>query len=140
MQTSDKTTHEIRLPQLLGKTVGRYRIRNLLGRGGFGEVYLAEDTTLKRLIALKRLSPALRDDAEYRKRLLVEAERVSSLNHPNIAAIYDIVEDSGELLLIMEYVDGGTLNELLLSPLPPGQFFELALQFAEGMQWRMTKG
>jgi len=89
---------------LSGKTVGRFLIRERLGGGGMGEVYLAEDTGLKRQVALKRISPALRADAESRQRLWKEAEWASRLNDPHIAAVYDVFEEGGEVFVVMEYV------------------------------------
>src|SRR5437870_3592410 len=81
-------------PQSLsGTTVGRFRIQDLLGKGGMGEVYRAEDTKLKRLIALKRLAPDLRADSTYRHRFLEEAERASSFSDAHVAALYDVLEE-----------------------------------------------
>ena len=95
---------------LAGTTVGRFMIRNRLGAGGMGQVYAAEDTILKRRIAIKRMTPRLRSDPADLKRFLKEAQRASALNHPNIAAIYDVLENVGEVLLVMEYVEGTTLR------------------------------
>src|SRR5215472_16253711 len=83
---------------LTGKVVGRFLIRKPLGAGGMGQVYLAEDTTLQRVVAIKRMAPG-RAHVD-RKQLLKEAQRASSLNHPNIASIYDVIEDRDELLLV----------------------------------------
>ena len=94
-----------------GSRLGRYEIRSKIGAGGMGEVYLAEDPTLKRLVALKRIAPAFRNDPEYRLRFTKEAQRASQLSDPRIAAIYDILEEQGELFLVMEYVEGRTLRQ-----------------------------
>jgi eukaryotic-like serine/threonine-protein kinase len=75
-----------------------------------GEVYRADDTGLKRQVALKRISPALRADAESRQRLWKEAEWASRLNDPHIAAVYDVIDDGGEVFVVMEYVEGETLR------------------------------
>jgi tRNA A-37 threonylcarbamoyl transferase component Bud32 len=96
--------------ELIGKTVARFTIREVLGRGGMGEVYLAKDTKLKRFVALKRIATHLRDDPNYRRRFLNEAERASQLNHRCIVRIYDVVEDGLDVFLIMEYVEGTTLR------------------------------
>ncbi|MEO8724742.1 MAG: protein kinase [Acidobacteriaceae bacterium] len=85
-----------------GRRVGRFVIRKLLGAGGMGQVYLAEDTTLKRDVAIKRMSPRVRLDDTERRRFIKEAQRASSLNHPNIAGIYDVIEEQDEVLLVME--------------------------------------
>ena len=95
---------------LAGTTVGRFAISKRLGAGGMGQVYGAEDTTLKRSVAIKRMAPQASTTEADRKRLLKEAQRASALNHPNIGAIYDVVEHGGELWLVMEYVEGETLR------------------------------
>ena len=84
--------------------VGRFRIAERLGKGGMGEVYRAEDTKLKRTVALKRLAPALRADSLYRHRFLEEAERASRFSDAHVAAVYDVLEEHGEIFLILEYV------------------------------------
>lgn len=118
---------------LTGTTVGRFAIRSRLGAGGMGEVYLANDQKLKRLVALKRLAPHLRADQHYRERFFREAERASSLSHPHIAGIYDVFEEKGEPFLVMEYVEGTTLRERLREPLPFELFLKIALQCAEAL-------
>src|SRR2546425_13219570 len=80
---------------LTGTSVGRFVIRGRLGIGGMGQGYGAEDTTLKRQVAIKRMAARLRLDPHDRKRFLEEAERASALNHPNIAGIYHVGEDKG---------------------------------------------
>jgi serine/threonine-protein kinase len=95
---------------LVGKTVGRFTITKLLGSGGMGEVYLARDTKLKRLVALKRIARHLREDPDYRRRFLNEAERASQLNHRCIVRVYDVVEEGPEVFVIMEYVEGAILR------------------------------
>ena len=105
---------------------GRFLIHRRIGFGGMGEVFLAEDTRLKRPVALKRLPARTRHDERMRARLLGEAERTSALNHPNIAAIYDIVEDEDNLLLVMEYVEGNNLRERLGKPMPLPDFLAIA--------------
>lgn len=118
---------------LTGKTVGRFLIRERLGGGGMGEVYLAEDTGLKRQVALKRISPALRADAESRQRLWKEAEWASRLNDPHIAAVYDVIEDGGEVFVVMEYVEGETLRHRIECPLSIAEFLSIATQCAAAL-------
>jgi len=123
------------ISDLSGHSIGRFAVRSRLGRGGMGEVYLAEDTKLKRNVALKRLAPRLQADQRFRRRFLHEAERVSSLsNHPNIAALYDIVEHSGELFLVMEYVQGTSLRERMGAPFSPRDFLLIAIQVLQGLK------
>jgi tetratricopeptide (TPR) repeat protein len=119
--------------RLVGTQVGRYTIRLRLGSGGMGEVYRADDPILKRPVAIKRLPPHLRDDPQYRQRFMKEAERASALNHPHIAAIYDVLEAGGEPYLVMEYVEGVTLRTRFHEPLPLAEFLKIALGCAEAL-------
>src|ERR1700737_3547977 len=96
------------LLDLSGTSVGRFAILARLGRGGMGEVYRADDTKLKRPVAVKRITRAA--DERYRQRLWSEAQSASRLSDPHIAAVYDVLEQEGELFLVMEYVEGETLR------------------------------
>ncbi len=125
---------------LAGKMVGRFAVRSQLGKGGMGEVYLAEDTMLKRRVALKRVPPGLRSDEQYRRRLLKEAEKASGLDHEHIAAIYDALESGGDTFLVMEYVEGVTLRERLRRPLGVGECVSVARQCAEALAAAHEKG
>ena len=118
---------------LIGKEVGRFSIRARLGAGGMGEVYLAEDTGLKRQVALKRIAPRLCTDAVSRQRLWKEAEWVSRLNDPHIAAVYDVIEDGDEVFVVMEYVEGETLRKRLSRPITVSEFLPIATQCAEAL-------
>jgi tetratricopeptide (TPR) repeat protein/predicted Ser/Thr protein kinase len=125
---------------LTGTTVGRFAVSARLGAGGMGEVYRAEDTKLKRSVALKRLAPHLQADAQYRQRFWKEAERASSLNDPHIAAIYDIFEARGESFLVMEFVEGVTLRRRLQEPFSVMQFLPLAVECAQALAAAHEKG
>ena len=118
---------------LSGKVVGRFRIGERLGKGGMGEVYSAEDTKLKRTVALKRLAPSLRADSLYRHRFLEEAERASRFGDAHVAAVYDVLEEQGEIFLILEYVEGQNLRQRLRQPLSLDEFFTIAIQCAEAL-------
>jgi eukaryotic-like serine/threonine-protein kinase len=120
---------------LSGTIAARFRIVGMLGAGGMGQVYAAEDLTLKRRVALKRVAPKERLSNKRRERLLREAQRASALNHPNIAAVYDVVEHDEELLLVMEYVEGTSLRQRMANgkKLSLEDFFEIAIQCAEGL-------
>jgi len=98
-----------------------------------GEVYYAEDTALRRPVALKRVSNKLGDDREARQRILREAQRASALTSEHIAAVHDVLEENGEIFVVMEYVKGETLRERLRQPMSLGQFFQIAKQCAEGL-------
>jgi serine/threonine-protein kinase len=125
---------------LTGTTVGRFAVSARLGAGGMGEVYRAEDTKLKRPVALKRVSPRIADDQSYRQRLMKEAERASSLSHEHIAAVYDVLEENGEIFVVMEYVEGQTLRERMKETLSEKEFFEIAIQCAEALVAAQAKG
>ena len=114
--------------------VGPYRIVQRLGAGGMGEVFLAEDTRLGRKVALKSLSPTGAHPAETRRKLLREARATARLNHPNIAAVYDVVESGEHAHIVMEYVAGETLAQRLArGPLPVAAVLQLADQVLEGL-------
>jgi tetratricopeptide (TPR) repeat protein/TolB-like protein/predicted Ser/Thr protein kinase len=125
---------------LAGTTVGRFVISKRLGAGGMGQVYGAEDTTLKRFVAIKRMAPQAKSTEADRKRLLKEAQRASALNHPNIGSMYDVVEHAGELWLVMEFVEGETLRDRLQRPISTEEFFSIATQCCEGLQAAHEKG
>ena len=88
----------------VGTQLSGYRIENLLGRGGMGVVYLAEDVRLKRKVALKLLSGALAGDDGFRDRFLRESELAASLDHPNIVPVFEAGEAEGTLFIAMRYV------------------------------------
>jgi eukaryotic-like serine/threonine-protein kinase len=135
-----ETAHDSLGVELSGTLAGRFEIRQRLGSGGMGEVYLAEDTRLKRQVAVKRLAARLRTDRLSREYFLKEAERISALNSEHIAAIYDVLEDRGEIFLIMEYVEGANLR-FRFSPRPTiEQFLEVAVQCAEALAAAHEKG
>ena len=98
---------------LIGRQVGHYQILSRLSEGGMGIVYKARDTRLNRMVALKVLPPELLNDPERKRRFVQEAKAASSLNHPNIITVYDIVSDDGVDFIVMEYVAGQTLAEIL---------------------------
>src|SRR4029078_1516210 len=91
--------------------LGRYQIRSLLGAGGMGEVYLAQDTSLNRKVALKVLPTDLASNQDRMRRFKQEATAAASLNHPNIAHIYEVGVESDLNFIAIEYIDGTTLRE-----------------------------
>ena len=96
---------------MIGKTLGHYRVVEQLGRGGMGEVYLADDISLDRKIALKFLPDEFTDDPERMARFEREAKLLASLNHPDIAAIYGLEQAEGKRFIVMEFVEGQTLAQ-----------------------------
>jgi serine/threonine-protein kinase len=105
-----------------------------------GEVYLAQHTQLRHDVAIKRLAPKLRCDQQYHLRFLREGQRASALNHPHIARVYDVLEEKGELLLVMEYVEGTTLRQRLPQPLGLEEFLDTAIQCGEALAAAHQKG
>jgi serine/threonine-protein kinase len=128
---------ESHMPDPDGERVAHYRLRERLGRGAMGEVWLAEDTRLHRLVALKRLLPdaAATGDADAAARLVREARVASALTHPNVAVVYDVGEADSDArtpaYVAMEYVKGQTLSERLRAGrLAPEEILRIASQVA----------
>jgi serine/threonine-protein kinase len=115
---------------LTGKTVGPYKIIKALGGGGMGQVYLAEDTRLGRKVALKFLSEKLSEDNWAKRQLTKEAQAVAQLDHPNICAVYGLEEEAGHTFIVMQYIEGETLADLIRRS-PPD--VKQALTFAAQM-------
>jgi eukaryotic-like serine/threonine-protein kinase len=100
-------------PSIIGTRINQYKILSLLGEGGMGTVYLAEDTTLERKVAIKLLSNDFSFDANRRNRFFQEAKSASALNHPNILTVHEIGELAGTHYLVTEFIDGETLKPYL---------------------------
>src|SRR6185503_9479469 len=115
--------------------VGPYRILERLGAGANGVVFLAEDTRLHRRVALKTVAGTAGAEAsEVRRKLLREARAAARLNHPNIAAVYDVLESEDGVHIVMEYVPGTTLAaRVRQGPLPHTQVLDLALQLSSAL-------
>jgi eukaryotic-like serine/threonine-protein kinase len=139
-QTSKKANTWYLNQPLSDKVVGRFLICELLGTGGMGEVYRAEDTMLKRSVALKRMAPSLRADPLFRERFFREAERASRFTDAHVAAIYDVLEDNGEAFLVMEYVEGQTLRQRLCQRLKLDEILEIAEQCTEALAVASSHG
>ena len=125
-----------------GKTVSHYRILEELGRGGMGVVYKAEDTKLRRTVALKFLPPEYTQDPEAKKRFVQEAQSVSSLDHANICTIHEIDEtDDGRLFIAMTFYEGETLKQKLeCGPLDIDVVIDIAVMIAKGLEKAHKKG
>jgi tetratricopeptide (TPR) repeat protein/predicted Ser/Thr protein kinase len=114
--------------------VGPYVVRARLGAGGMGEVFLADDTRLRRQVALKSVSEKWAREPAARRRLLREARAAAALNHPGIAAVYDVLEPGDSAYIVMEYVPGETLAQKLVSgPLSPQTVLFVGVQLCEAL-------
>ncbi len=119
---------------MVHRNILQYQIGEKIGVGGMGEVYKARDTRLNRFVAMKVLSAGMSADADRRRRFIQEAQAVSALNHPNIITIYDVVNDGDTQFMVVEYVDGKTLQELIpQGGLPAPQAVGYAVQIAEAL-------
>jgi serine/threonine protein kinase/Flp pilus assembly protein TadD len=114
---------------------GKYKIIEKLGRGGMGTVYKAEDTKLKRTVALKFLAPALTGDTEARERFIHEAQAASALDHPNICTVHEVDEtEEGEMYISMAFYKGESLKERIKKkPLELEEIVDIAIQVAGGL-------
>jgi serine/threonine protein kinase/Tfp pilus assembly protein PilF len=120
---------------MIGQTIAHYKISAKLGEGGMGEVFLATDTKLDRQVALKFLPASLQSDPESRERLLREARAASKLNHKNILTIYAVESTDGRDFIVMEYVDGKSLKDLIeaTEQISIDQILRIGLQVCDGL-------
>lgn len=126
---------------MIGRTISHYKIVDKLGEGGMGAVYKAEDTTLRRLVALKVLSSHMAEDEEARKRFVREAQAASALNHSNITTVYELLEDEGEQFIVMEYVEGKTIRDMVESGhVSIRKALDIIIQAAEALEAAHNKG
>src|SRR5215471_11717534 len=125
----------------IGTQLGSHEITALLGKGGMGEVYRARDTKLKREVAIKILPDEFSRDVDRLTRFQREAEVLASLNHPNIAAIYDLQEANETRFLVLELVDGETLaGRIRRGPIPVAEALEIAKNICEALEAAHEKG
>ncbi len=125
----------------LSQTISHYRILEPVGEGGMGRVYKAEDTQLNRIVALKLLSPECSADESAHQRLIEEAHLAASLNHPNIATIYELAQADGHSLIAMEYVEGESLaRKLERERFSIGLAVNIGIQIAEALACAHTRG
>jgi serine/threonine protein kinase/Flp pilus assembly protein TadD len=118
---------------MIGKTISHYKVLEKIGEGGMGVVYKAEDTKLKRTVALKFLPPEWTRDPEAKQRFLREAQAAAALDHPNICTVYEIDESRGRTFISMAYIQGQTLKDKL-------KFGPLEIQDAKGIVLQIAQG
>ena len=122
------------MPFSSGTRLGPYEVLELVGTGGMGEVYKARDIRLRRTVALKTIGAHLEADPAARNRLVHEARAVAALNHPHICALHDVGEANGQDFLVMEFLEGQTLQERLSrGPLPINELLDIATQIASAL-------
>jgi len=120
---------------------GHYQITRILGRGGMGVVYLADDMRLKRSVALKFLPPELALDEDIRRRFIIEAQAAAALSHPNICTIYEVDDQTEKAFISMEYIEGENLRDkAAVGPLPFDRVLDIALQVCAGLDEAHKKG
>src|SRR6516162_5362175 len=125
----------------IGTQLGPHEITGLLGKGGMGEVYRARDSKLKREVAIKMLPAEFAQDPDRISRFQREAEVLASLNHPNIAAIYDLAEANGSRFLVLELVDGETLaDRVSRGPIPVDDALRIAQDICSALEAAHEKG
>src|SRR5207245_8456480 len=124
-----------------GPRLGPYEILSLLGSGGMGEVYRAKDTRLDRAVAIKVLPDEVADSAARRARFEREARAISRLSHPHICSLYDVGEQDATPFLVMEYLEGQTLDRRLIrGALPIDQVLQYAIEIADALDHAHRQG
>ncbi|HXF05650.1 MAG TPA: protein kinase [Blastocatellia bacterium] len=122
------------VPITVGATLSHYLVLERLGRGGMGEVWKAENIRLKKIVALKTLSPKLLADPDAKARFLREARLIARLDHPNIASVFDIVEVGDLVFIVMEYIQGESLDRRIArGPLDKSEVVKIAAQVCDAL-------
>ena len=123
------------------RSFGPYSIETRLGAGGMGDVFRAHDTRLGRTVAIKVIRPEFSQRADSHHRFQREARAISALNHPHVCSLYDVGEADGFAYLVMEYVEGETLAELLgKGPLPLDRSLQYAVETADALAAAHAQG
>jgi len=126
---------------VIGQAISHYKILEKIGEGGMGVVYKAEDTKLKRTVALKFLPPEWTRDQEAKQRFIQEAQAAAALDHPNICTVYEINEAEGKTFMAMAYIKGRSLKDKLASgPLDISEALKITIQVSEGLKRAHDQG
>ncbi len=129
------------MTDLTGHTLGQYRIVRRIGKGGMAEVYLAEQPTMHRQVAIKVLPQHFLQDETFLERFMREVQVIARLEHPRILPVYDFGEEGGQPYIVMRYVPGGTLADRITEgPLPLEEIARLLRQMAEGLEYAHQRG
>ena len=125
---------------LVNKQIGGYKLIRRIGEGGMGEVYLAEQLTMHRTVALKILHNKWADDEEFRKRFLLEARAAGKLNHQNLIQVYDVNKYQGKYYFSMEFIDGVTVEDLIRheGALPVEKVINICMQVCQALKYLAT--
>ena len=125
----------------IGQAISHYKIIKTLGAGGMGKVYLAQDDLLNRKVAIKLLPSSLNYDKQLRARFLREAQLASALDHPNICTVYEVGESAGRHFIVMQYVEGETLKQVIGErPLGLDSLLSISLQVADALAAAHSQG
>ena len=129
------------MENLVGKSLGPYKIEDQFGAGGMAQVYKAQQTSMNRTVAVKVMSPLLSDDPQFEARFRQEAQTVAALEHPHILPVIDFGEQEGVLYLVMRYLAGGTLHDLIRKgQLPPEQALRYLSDTASALDYAHSHG
>jgi serine/threonine-protein kinase len=124
------------------KKIGKYDVLSVLGRGGMGVVYKAVDSRIKRMVAIKMMTSDAAKDPDYLKRFYREAQSTGALQHPNIVVVYDLGEEEGNPYLVMEYLEGITLDKIVSArtPLSLYEKLNIIVQVLDGLAYAHQRG
>jgi len=128
--------------EMIGREILHYKILEKIGEGGMGIVYKASDNELKREVAIKFLPSQIASRKEERERFKIEAQAAAALNHPNIATIHAIEQDNNDLFLVMEFIEGQELRDIVKAQdaMPLSEVVNTAIQIGEGLQAAHERG
>ncbi|MBW2344678.1 MAG: serine/threonine protein kinase, partial [Deltaproteobacteria bacterium] len=127
---------------MIGEIIGNVRITSEIGEGSMGMLYLAEHVNVGKPFAVRHLAPELAQNQMYRERFIKEAKALAQLKHDNIVRIYEVIEKEGNLFLVMEYVDGDTLDSILKNRgvLPEKEALSITKGILKGLNYTHSKG